>query len=76
VTVHQLKVSLAGIAPPIWRRVQVRSGADLAQLHEVLQIAMGWENYHMYGFETRCGDYGPTEGAAAPQSISLGGQPR
>jgi pRiA4b ORF-3-like protein len=49
-TVHQLKVTLADTEPPIWRRVQVRSETTLAQLHEVLQIAMGWENYHLHSF--------------------------
>lgn len=36
--------------PPIWRQVQVWENATLAQLHRVLQMVMGWENYHPYEF--------------------------
>jgi hypothetical protein len=49
--VHQLKVTLAGVAPVVWRRLQVRSTTTLAELHEVLQTAMGWENYHLHTFQ-------------------------
>ncbi len=49
-SVHQLKVTLADITPPIWRRLQVRSDTTLATLHELLQIAMGWEDYHLHAF--------------------------
>lgn len=49
-TVHQAKVTLKGIRPPIWRRIQVRSGVSLYKLHQILQVTMGWENYHLYEF--------------------------
>jgi hypothetical protein len=55
VTVHQLKISLEGVEPTVWRRVQLRSTDTLARLHEVIQIAMGWENYHLHRFEGRYG---------------------
>jgi hypothetical protein len=48
---YQLKVTLRDIQPPIWRRVQVWEDTTLAQLHTVLQIAMGWEDYHLHEFE-------------------------
>jgi hypothetical protein len=48
---HQLKVTLVGYTPTIWRRLQVGSATTLAELHEVLQIAMGWENLHLHAFE-------------------------
>lgn len=32
-TVYQVKISLKGIRPPIWRRVQVLSTTTLQQLH-------------------------------------------
>jgi hypothetical protein len=57
-TVHTIKVTLAGSQPPIWRRLQVPSAITLRALHDVLQAAFGWENYHMWVFETplgRCG---------------------
>lgn len=34
----------------IWRRVLVRSDMTLTSLHQVIQIAMGWEDYHLHAF--------------------------
>jgi len=50
-SIYQLKVTLRGIKPPIWRRVQVSSGTTLSKFHQILQTAMGWTNSHLYQFE-------------------------
>lgn len=47
----QLKVSLKGAKPPIWRRVLVSDTLTFHQLHEVIQAAMGWTNFHLYDFQ-------------------------
>jgi len=47
---YQFKATLRGIHPPVWRRIQVWEDATLAQLHRVLQIVMGWEDYHLHEF--------------------------
>jgi hypothetical protein len=46
----QLKVTLEGIRPSIWRRLQVPGEANLGWLHAVLQVAMGWTNSHLHQF--------------------------
>jgi hypothetical protein len=48
--IYQLKVTLKGIRPPIWRRLLVPSNVTLARLHRIIQNAVGWENYHLYSF--------------------------
>jgi hypothetical protein len=48
---YQLKVTLQDIHPPIWRRILVWEDATLAQVHRILQIAMGWEDSHLHQFE-------------------------
>jgi hypothetical protein len=51
IILYQLKIALKGIRPPIWRRVVVPSHITFAQLHDVIQTVMGWEDYHLYEFE-------------------------
>lgn len=47
----QIKVKLLGVTkPPVWRQLQLRADTRLDQLHEILQAALGWENYHMHAF--------------------------
>lgn len=57
-SIHQLRVTLADIAPPIWRRFQVESDTTLYRLHQILQIVMGWDNYHLYQFTVSGTEYG------------------
>ena len=59
--IYQFKVTLIGINPPIWRRIQVEGGCTLAQFHRVLQSAVGWENYHLYMFRIGSKEYGPRD---------------
>lgn len=61
VEIYQFKVTLIGVTPPIWRRIQVTGGYSLAQLHLALQFAMGWENYHLYMFRIGSKKYGPPD---------------
>jgi Plasmid pRiA4b ORF-3-like protein len=61
-TVHTIKVTLRGSQPPIWRRLEVPSGSTLQQLHNIIQSAFGWEDYHMWAFETAGERYGVADG--------------
>ncbi|RNI24256.1 plasmid pRiA4b ORF-3 family protein [Flexivirga caeni] len=56
--IHRLKITLHGTQPPIWRRVEVDSECTLGQLHYVIQAAFGWEDEHLWVFETRAGEFG------------------
>jgi hypothetical protein len=56
--IYQLKVTLLGTKPPIWRRLLVPADLILAKLHDVLQIAMGWHNAHLYEFHVGRQRYG------------------
>lgn len=34
----------------IWRRITIPRGYTFSQLHEIIQILFGWENYHLHEF--------------------------
>jgi pRiA4b ORF-3-like protein len=68
---YQFKVTLRGIFPPIWRRIQVWENYTLAQLHRVLQVVMGWENYHLYEFRIGGKLYGDPELDDERESIDV-----
>jgi hypothetical protein len=58
----QIKVKLLGVTkPPVWRRVQLRADTRLDQLHEILQAALGWENYHLHAFSFGEEEFGPRD---------------
>jgi hypothetical protein len=59
-TVYQLKITLNDIRPPVWRRVQTKD-CTLAQLHDIIQTVMGWEDYHLHEFEVGEERYGLPE---------------
>ena len=46
----QLKIRLPGISPMIWRRLLVLWSTNIAELHGILQVAMGWEDDHLHRF--------------------------
>ena len=48
-TVFQIKMTLKGIDPPIWRRIQTKD-CTLDELHALIQLAMGWEFEHPHAF--------------------------
>jgi Plasmid pRiA4b ORF-3-like protein len=72
----QIKIKLLGVTkPPVWRRLQVRADTRLDQLHQVIQAALGWENYHMHVFslgEQRFGIPDPELGFSDERQVTLG----
>ena len=47
---YQIKITLQGSKPPIWRRLLVMSDISLAHLHTIIQVAMGWYDAHLHHF--------------------------
>ena len=47
---YQIKVTLKGIKPPIWRRLLISGDTRLDELHDVLQTVMGWDDSHLHQF--------------------------
>jgi hypothetical protein len=41
---------LNGVSPLVWRRLLVSSETNLADLHEILQLAFGWSGFYLYEF--------------------------
>lgn len=48
---YLLKISLYEIEPKIWRRFVVPADITLDRLHDVVQIVMGWMDYHVHEFK-------------------------
>lgn len=57
-TIYQLKVTLRGSKPLIWRRLLVSDQTTLGKLHDILQIAMGWTDSHLHLFSIGGVNYG------------------
>jgi hypothetical protein len=60
-SIHTIKVSLRYMKPPVWRRLQVPSNTSLAELHHIIQAAMGWYDCHLHQFEVNGRDYADPE---------------
>ena len=56
--VLQLRAVLRSISPLIWRRLLVRGDTSVARLHQILQVAFGWQDMHLHRFEIRGREYG------------------
>jgi len=69
--VYQIKIVLLGTTPPIWRRVLVPAEFTLAQLHDVVQAAMSWEDCHLHQFYIGSRRFGVPD----PNDALMGGPP-
>lgn len=49
--IYRLRASIGDSEPEIWRLLEVSSGLRLSELHDVLQIAFGWQHRHLHAFE-------------------------
>lgn len=51
--IARLKVVLDDVEPLVMRRLEVPLSLRLDRLHQVLQVAMGWTDSHLYEFRIR-----------------------
>jgi len=60
-SIHTIKVSLRYMKPSVWRRLQVASQTSLAELHHIIQVAIGWHDCHLHQFEVNGVHYADVE---------------
>ena len=53
-----IRVQLDDAEPAIWRRFAAPVTTSLKGLHDLIQAAMGWQDYHLWQFETAQHRYG------------------
>jgi hypothetical protein len=47
---YRVRVELKETDPPAWRRLEVASDVNLAEVHDIIQVAFGWTDSHLHGF--------------------------
>jgi hypothetical protein len=56
--VARVRIELQDIAPKVWRRVDVPLSSTLMALHDIIQVAMGWNGSHLFEFQIGDKAYG------------------
>jgi hypothetical protein len=49
-TTYQIKITLVGAKPPIWRRILIADSVSLPRFHDIVQTVMGWTDSHLHQF--------------------------
>jgi len=60
---YLFKIQIQGINPPVWRRLLVPEHLTFSKFHNIIQVAFGWENDHVYEFSPSGWDSSPTIGS-------------
>ena len=63
--VYQFKITMLGIQPPIWRRIQVPETYSFWDLHVAIQDSIGWQDHHLHEFQI------PIKGDRKPLRIGI-----
>ncbi|MBA1421594.1 MAG: SEC-C domain-containing protein [Epsilonproteobacteria bacterium] len=69
--IYQLKISIKGAKPPVWRRVLVESSASFYTLHNIIQTLFEWMDCHLHEFKALGSRY--TDKESLEDSFSWGG---
>lgn len=65
-----LRIELSGSDPLIWRQLEIPTSITLKVLHDIVQVAMGWFDYHLWEFTIDKRRYG------LPMDEDWGTEPR
>ncbi|HTW72948.1 MAG TPA: plasmid pRiA4b ORF-3 family protein [Acetobacteraceae bacterium] len=69
-----IRIELLETNPLIWREVEVPTSITLKVLHDIIQITVGWFDYHLWRFTIGARSYGPpmpeNRGDAAPRDAT------
>lgn len=65
-----LRIELRGSDPLIWRVVEVPTSITLKLLHDIVQVSMGWCDYHLWEMVIDENTYG------LPMAKGFGSAPR
>ncbi|USY22743.1 plasmid pRiA4b ORF-3 family protein [Nocardiopsis exhalans] len=47
---YRVRVEIEETEPPVWRELELDSDLFLNEVHQILQAAFAWEDYHLHGF--------------------------
>lgn len=72
--VLQFLVTLQGITPPVWRRIQIGPRCSFWDLHVAVQDAMGWTDTHLHQFSVPNPHTGATDEIGIPDEEGLSGE--
>jgi Plasmid pRiA4b ORF-3-like protein len=56
--IFEIKIVLEDVRPAVSRRIQVPGEITLDELHDVVQVAMGWTDSHLHEFDANGVQYG------------------
>ena len=63
VQVYEFTISLLNTKPLVWRKVLAHDFIELEELHFLFQLAMGWDDQHLYSFDINGKTYSDEETA-------------
>lgn len=56
--IARIRIEIEDTNPLVWRELDVPLSTTLAMMHDIIQVVMGWWDYHLYEFEIEDKFYG------------------
>lgn len=69
--VYEFKVSLKETSPLVWRTFLAHEFIELSELHMLIQMSMGWQASHLYGFKINNKSYGDADHMHSADGVLL-----